>query len=110
MRKLSAFIIAAVLAGVLEVATAKSEHTTGNTVITNHTTAVADTIPTKKKKKRTDTIAPNPTPNPNPNPPAPNPNPTPSPSPNPPNPSPNSPTNPNPTSPTNPTTPPNHGS
>ena len=78
MRRLSAFIIAAVLAGALEVATAKSEHSTtnSNAVITNHAIAIQDTVPTKKKKK-TDptqpTPTPTPTPSPNPNPPAPNP-------------------------------------
>ncbi len=96
MKKLSAFIMAATLAGVFELAAAKSNHhivsQNGVLITGKNITAQQDTTKKKKDKKTT-----------------PNPNPTPTPSPNPPNPSPNSPTSPSPTSPSNPTTPPNHG-
>ena len=88
MKKLSAFIMAATLTGVFELAAAKSDQdmVTGKRVFgsTAKNIATTDTIPKK---------SPNPTPVPSPNPPNPNPAPTP-------------PTSPSPTSPTSPTTPP----
>ena len=53
MKKISAFIMAATLAGVFELAAAKSEnHRTNDKAVitTGKSIAVADTIPTKKKK------------------------------------------------------------
>ena len=54
MKKLSAFIMAATLAGVVELAAAKSENhriSDKAVITTGRAVAVTDTIPTKKKKK-----------------------------------------------------------
>lgn len=81
MKKLSAFIMAAALTGVFELAAAKSENHTVNhkaVLATGQIIMAQDTIPSKKKKKK-DTVYPNPAPTPSPNPPTPNPSPTPAP-------------------------------
>ncbi len=105
MKKLSAFIIAASVAGLFEFTIAKGDQPVANKnkaiIGLDKTVSLRDTIPskkTKKIKKTIDTVSkPNPSPTPplpNPNPPVPTPSPapTPSPNPNPPNPpSPNTP-------------------